>query len=73
MNALPPFVKGHAAADPPAEGEFGALIAQKGVPPFRQLFEQAVDLGEAKLLPCSMAMDLLNITSEELPQGHLEK
>lgn len=69
MNALPPFVKGYPAADPPAEGEFGALIAQEGVPPFRQLFEQAVDLGEAKLLPCSMAMDLLNITSDRLPQG----
>ena len=68
MNALPPFVAGRPAANPPAEGEFGALIAQQGVPPFKQLFEQAADLGDAKLLPCSMAMDLLKITEKELPE-----
>jgi peroxiredoxin family protein len=68
MNSLPQFVKGHDAKTP-TEGEFGALIAQEGVPPFRQLFEQAVDLGDAKLLPCSMAMDLLKITEKELPEG----
>lgn len=67
MNALPLFVKGE-TADPPAEGEFGALIAQKGVPPFRRLFEQAADLGGAKLLPCSMAVDLLKIKEDELPK-----
>jgi peroxiredoxin family protein len=67
MNALPPFLKGGTPANAPAEGEFGALIAQDGVPPFRQLFEQAVELGDAKLLPCSMAMDLLKITEKELP------
>ena len=65
MNALPYFVKGH-AAQPPAEGGFGALLAQKGVPPFKQLFRQAAELGEAKLLPCSMALDLLKVTRNEL-------
>jgi peroxiredoxin family protein len=65
MNALPYFVKGH-SEDAPAEGEFGALIAQKGVPPFKQLFKQAAELGEAKLLPCSMAIDLMKITGEDL-------
>lgn len=65
MNALPYFVKGH-AVDAPAEGELGALMAQKGVPPFRQLFKQAVELGDAKLLPCSMALDLMKITKDEL-------
>lgn len=67
MNALPPFVKGH-AAKAPAEGEFGALISQEGVPPFRQLFVQAAELGDAKLLPCSMAVDLMKITEAELPK-----
>lgn len=68
MNALPYFVRGH-TANAPAEGEFGALLVQDGVPPFRQLFAQAAELGEAKLLPCSMAVDLLRITAEELPAG----
>jgi len=66
MNALPYFVKGH-TEDASAEGELGALMAQqKGVPPFKQLFKQAAELGEAKLLPCSMAMDILKITENEL-------
>ena len=65
MNALAYFIKGN-AADAPVEGEFGKLMAQKGVPPFKQLFKQAAELGDAKLLPCSMAMDLLKITKSEL-------
>ncbi len=65
MNALPYFVKGR-APDAPVEGEMGRLMAQKGVPPFKQLFQQAVELGDAKLLPCSMAMDLMKITKEDM-------
>jgi peroxiredoxin family protein len=65
MNALAYFVKGH-AADAPAEGEFGTLLTHQGVPPFKQLFKQAAELGDAKLLPCSMAIDLLKITRNEL-------
>lgn len=66
MNALPYFVKGH-AEDAPVEGEMGTLMAQqKGVPPFKQLFQQAVELGDAQLLPCSMALDLMKITHEDL-------
>jgi peroxiredoxin family protein len=65
MNALPYFIKGH-TADAPVEGEMGTLMAQKGVPPFKQLFQQAVELGDAKLLPCSMALDLMKITKEDL-------
>ncbi len=65
MNALAYFVKGSAAAAP-AEGEFGTLLSQNGVPPFKQLFQQAAELGDAKLLPCSMAMDLLKVTENEL-------
>jgi peroxiredoxin family protein len=58
MNALPFFAKG-ALQEAPEEGPVGKLLAQKNVPPFRQLFEQAVELGNAKIHPCSMAMDLL--------------
>ena len=65
MNALPYFVKGH-TTDAPVEGELGTLMSQKGVPPFKQLFQQAVELGDAQLLPCSMALDLMKITKDDL-------
>jgi len=64
MNALRHFVKG--SERPPAEGAFGELIQTKGVPPFKQLFDQAVELGGAKILPCSMAMDLLGVDQAQL-------
>jgi peroxiredoxin family protein len=65
MNAMQYFVKG-SSAEPPSEGEFGALLLTKGVPPFRQLFQMAAELGSATLLPCSMALDLLKITQDDL-------
>jgi peroxiredoxin family protein len=65
MNALPYFIKGH-SEDAPTEGEMGALMGQKGVPPFKQLFQQAVELGGARILPCSMAMDLMKVTKEDM-------
>lgn len=65
MNALQYFVKGsHAAA--PAEGEFGRLLEEKKAPPFRTMFEQAVSLGDAKIHPCSMAMDVMGLAPEAL-------
>lgn len=68
MNALKPFIKGN-DDDVPTEGEFGALLKQKGVPPFRKLFQQATELGDAKLLPCSMAVDLLKLEEKDLAPG----
>lgn len=65
MNALAPFVRGAPGAAA-AEGEFGALIAKKNVPPFKTLFEQAVELGDAKIHPCSMAMDVMELDRAKL-------
>lgn len=65
MNALAPFVRG-AAARVPSEGEFGALLETKGAPAFRTLFQQAVELGDAKIHPCSMAMDVLGLEPSAL-------
>jgi peroxiredoxin family protein len=65
MNAMPYFVKGSDAPAPP-EGPFGTLMAGKNVPAFRGLFENAVELGGAKLHPCSMAMDVMGIEREAL-------
>ena len=65
MNALNYFMKGndHKA---PLEGEKGKTMLEKNVPPFLELFQQAVELGDAKIFPCSMAMDMLEIKSEDL-------
>lgn len=66
MNALPFFIKDSMQV-PPVEGHFGELMENEpGVPPFKQLFKSAAELGDAKLLPCSMALDLLQVTQEAL-------
>ena len=65
MNALSYFVKG-SGQEPPAEGEVGKLLVQKKAPPFRELFSSAVDLGDAKIYPCSMAMDVLALEQSSL-------
>lgn len=65
MNALSYFIKGN-SDEAPVEGEMGKLMSQKGVPPFKQLFQQAVELGDAKILPCSMALDLLHVGKGDL-------
>lgn len=66
MNALAYFATGNTAA-PPAEGAFGELMAGKKIPGFRSLIEQAVELGDARVSPCSMAMDVMAIESSALP------
>jgi peroxiredoxin family protein len=71
MNALPYFIKGN-SDKVPHEGGMGNLMAEKKVPNFKILFEQAVELGEAKIYPCSMAMDVLDITEHDL-EGYLEE
>lgn len=65
MNALAPFLKdgADAATD---EGPFGQLLLDKKAPPFLQLFEQAVELGDAKVHPCSMAMDVMGVGRDDL-------
>lgn len=65
MNALRYFVKG-GPAKAPAEGPMGELMEQKKVMPFQELFEHAVDLGGAKVHPCSMAIDVLGIGPGDL-------
>lgn len=58
MNSLQYFVKG-SSQEAPAEASFG--VQMQGVPAFKTLFEQAVELGDAKIHPCSMAMDVLGL------------
>lgn len=67
MNALRHFLKGN-TAEAPAEGEMGGLLVSRGAPPFTQLFQQAVELGEARIYACSMAMDVLGASEEDLAE-----
>ena len=66
MNALPYFIKGH-DGKAPAEGEAGTIMDREtGVPAFKELLKQAVELGDAKILPCPMAMDIMKVTRDDL-------
>ena len=65
MNALGHFTRA-TGEPPPAEGPFGKLLQAKKVPGFKQLFRSAVELGDAKLHPCSMAMDVLGVGPGDL-------
>jgi peroxiredoxin family protein len=65
MNALRFFRKA-STESPPPEGSFGELLEEKGVPGFKQLFQSAAELGDAKIHPCSMAADVLGVAPEEL-------
>ncbi len=65
MNALPHFLKEGAPALT-NEGAFGALMEEKNLPPFLDLFDSAVELGDARIYACSMAMDVMEIKKEAL-------
>ena len=67
MNAVQYFKK-DSDTEPPADGPMGILMEEKNAPAFRELFKQAVELGDAKIFPCSMAIDILG-----LKQGDLEE
>ena len=65
MNALAFFKKG-ANQGVPCEGEFGKLLETKKAPEFLSLFESAVELGDAKVHPCSMAVDVMGLKAGDL-------
>ena len=67
MNAMPMFLKG-ADGKAPTEGKFGDMLYEKKVVDFMTLFEQAVTLGDAKVYACSMAMDVLGATKDDLAE-----
>ena len=65
MDAFKFFLK-DGPKSAPTEGDFGKIMETKKAPDFLHLFEQAVDLGDAKIWACSMAMDIMG-----LEKGHL--
>lgn len=65
MNALALFKK-NATAKAACEGEFGKLLETKKAPEFMTLFQSAAELGDAKIHPCSMAVDVLGLKPGDL-------
>jgi peroxiredoxin family protein len=63
MNAFPYFVKGH-RKEAPAEGEMGQMMTEHNVSPFYHIFGQAVELGDARIWACSMAMDVMGVKAD---------
>lgn len=65
MNALEYFKKdGDVKA--PADGPMGSLLEEKNAPGYMELFESAVELGDAKIYPCSMAVDIMGLSNDDL-------
>lgn len=65
MNALQFFMKGN-EQKPEHDGPMGTLLEEKNAPGFMELFQSAVDLGDAKIFPCSMAVDILGLSQDKL-------
>jgi len=65
MNAMKFFIK-ESNENAPAEGDMGKLLEEKNAPDFMELFEQAVEYGDAKVFPCSMAVDILDIKQDDM-------
>ena len=65
MNAMEYFKKGN-NAKAPADGSMGILLEEKNAPDFKELFQQAVELGDAKIYPCSMAVDIMGLSQDDL-------
>lgn len=67
MNALAHFAR-EGAGPTPTEGPMGTLLVEKNAPDFLALFQQSVELGDARIHPCSMAMDILGFSKDELAE-----
>ena len=67
MNAVEFFKKGN-DVKAPVEGPMGTIMEEKNAPEFRELFQQAVELGDAKIFPCSMAVDILGLQKDDLEE-----
>ncbi len=63
MNAMLFFLK-DAPVDAPSEGVLGDVMKEKKAPPFLHIFEQAVELGDAKIHACSMAIDVMGLKDD---------
>ena len=67
MNALEYFTK-NSDHNAPSEGPMGDLLVEKNAPKFMDLFTSAVELGDAEIYPCSMAIDIMELKEEDLEE-----
>ena len=67
MNAMQFFTR-NSDEKAPADGPMGKLLEEKNAPEFRELFQQAVELGDARIFPCSMAVDILGLKQDDLAE-----
>lgn len=65
MNALPHFTRKHDGIVS-NEGRMGDLLLDRDDPSFVDLFERISGLGDAKVHPCSMAMDMLALRKHDM-------
>lgn len=66
MNAMYAFRKDAAPDERYKGGAFSALMKDKGAPDAVELFQQGKMLGDLKIYPCSMAMDITEWSESEL-------
>jgi len=66
MNAIYAFGRNTAAADRYQGGAFSKLMLEKKAPDTMQLLGQGKMLGDMKAFACSMALDLLGWTTDDL-------
>lgn len=67
MNALPHFLR-RPSPPAPAAGQAGELLVAHHAPRFEDLFRSAVELGDARIYACSMAMDLMALEDADLAE-----
>jgi peroxiredoxin family protein len=65
MNAIYAFRKDLAPGDRYKGGAFSDLMKKKNAPDAIELFQQGKMLGEMKVYPCSMAMDITEWTEAD--------
>ncbi len=70
MNAMFAFLKSRQGDY--RGGEFSAILKEKGAPDPVQLLQQGKMLGELKVFPCSMAMDVTGWKEEDLVEDLFE-
>lgn len=72
MGAVPVFDSEAKAGARYKGGKFSDLMLEKDVPDAVQLFVQGKALGEMKMYACSMALDVLGWTVDNLTEGLFE-
>lgn len=69
MNAIFAFLKEPPEGERYKGGAFSSIMSAKNVPDTMQLFEQGRMLGDLKIWPCSMALDVTGLGGEAFLDG----